>query len=157
MLASLYSLRRLQVTCSVNQPGQTPYWAQLTALTELTVRYHNLEAETVVPGLGGMAGLRKLTIHCASFEDLPAGPYLSRLTSLSFKHCTFRAGVLASLSAATQLRHLDLECGNVGIRLTAADVALLRSQPVLTVLRLSKPADVKQRAWEESMAQLQGA
>ena len=54
-------------------------------------------------GLGGMTGLRRLTIEDIE-DDLPAGPYLSCLESLRVPSWHFYNGRPASLAAATQLR-----------------------------------------------------
>ena len=68
--ASLHSLRYLSVHSYI-QLSHEVYWAQLTALTELQ-QYSIDEGFPAV--LGGMTGLRRLTIQSADVSDLPAGP-----------------------------------------------------------------------------------
>ena len=150
VLASLHSLRYLSVHARRGQTPQEVYWTQLTALTELRLvcDYGGFPA-----GLGGMTGLRKLSIQGKNAADLPAGPYLSRLESLVMEDCYLQGRVPASLAAATQLRHLDF--GEQ--QLSAADVAVLSALPLLATLRLKRPTDVDEDQWDERLAQLRAA
>lgn len=139
VLALLQTLRSLRVVCIPLPNDLTTFWPQLTALTELelwTAASHPIPA-----GLGGMTGLRTLRI-VAGGGDLPAGPYLSGLETLTMHIRTFPMGVPANLVAATQLRHLSLLSCVGEIKLMCSDMAIVSSLPALATVSLIKPADV---------------
>ena len=150
VLASLRSLRCLSVGSAPLMQPHEMFWTQLTALTELQLQ---CSGDGEVPaGLAGMTGLRTIGIDGATLDDLPPGPYLSGLESLSMTGTIFLAGVPASLAAATQLQHL----GIVSLEgLSDADVAMLCSLPALKTLVLHKPFLMEQPVWEEYVAELQ--
>ena len=158
MLARLQSLRRLSVSLRPDQQPHETYWTRLAALTELCLACLG----SPPAGLGGMTGLRSIIIMGHPFERspciLPAGPYLSRLESLRIcLGASFETGVPAVLAAAVQLRHLDLGMIYLRVRLTAADVSVLGALPSFITLRLEKPNDLDQHAWDERVAQLRAA
>lgn len=157
-VALLHSLRHL-VVCFVYRESVAASWTQLTALRKLQLYYMPSVADCSIPvGLGPMIGLREIDIHGAVLDDLPAGPYLSRLESLSLAGCTLRSGVPANLAAATQLRELDLG-GQMHlhpqINLSEADVAVLVSMPVLETLGLDKPESIHRSEWESRLTAMQ--
>ena len=90
VLATLQTLKQLHVWSISEQGPSTTYWTQLTALTELQLRI--LHSGAIPSGWEAMNDLRKLCIVDAELGNLPAGPYLSRLESLSLSSCTFQAG-----------------------------------------------------------------
>ena len=85
---------------------------------------------------------------------MPMGPYLRSLENLNLDVCTFKTGLPAWLTAATQLRTLSLGC-NSTIQLDAADAALLSALPLLRCLNLPKMKDMSQQDWDDKVAQLQ--
>jgi hypothetical protein len=152
--ADLQSLQCLSVRVP---PGQQPhqlFWTQLTALTELQLQ---CEGGLVPAGLGLLTGLSKIGINRVMLNDLPGGPYLSRLESLTMSNCVFLAGVPASLAAATQLRCLSLGALHGGIDLTDADVAVLSSVPALKTLSLKRRHFMSQDLWDARVTQLKAA
>lgn len=153
VLSRLHSLRLLSVLSLPLEQPHAPYWTHLTALSELQLHMRG----EIPAGRGGMTGLRSLTITGATLNELPAGPYLSRLHVLSMGLCIFQSGVPRKLAAATQLRTLTLP-NNSGINLSTADVAVLSSLPALTGLGLMDlPADANQRQWKRGKAKLKAA
>lgn len=84
VLARMHSLRRLSVMVVPGEQPREMFWTRLTGLRELQL----LCGGTPVPaGLMGMTGLRKLGIYGASrLDELPAGPYLRCLESLTLSH-----------------------------------------------------------------------
>lgn len=135
VLARLRSLRRLSVW---SEPRREAPWTQLTGLTQLQLQCGDETVGEVPPDVGAMTELRNLTLTNAFIDDLPAGPYLSRLENLSWRHCLLRVRLPASLAAAVQLRHLDIGNTEACVCMTAADVSLLSSLPLLATLRLAQ-------------------
>lgn len=158
VLASLQSLRCLWVSVS-HSGSRAPmlcltYWTQLTALTELHLIYGEGSFHGDLAELRVLFDLSKLELKGAHVGDLPAVPHLSRLESLRMIACSFRAGLLANLAAATQLRHLEVSelldrsgFTESAVYLTAADIAVLTSLPSLESLTLDKPDRMGQRGW----------
>ena len=98
-----------------------------------------------------MIGLRSLEISEARMDDLPVGPYLSRLEELYMSHCIFQSGLPAALASATQLHSLDMAFCD-GILLGAGDMAVLSSLTALTSLALHLP-DAEDAAGSEERLQ----
>ena len=109
----------------------------------------------------------------SSESKLSEGPYLSRLESLVLSDCLFPSGLPAVLASAKQLRHLSV-CDDEDvypyrvsdgypvdrdalIKLTAADVRLIRGLPALTTLAFTKPDGLSRRVWDERLGLLQAA
>jgi hypothetical protein len=162
VLASLHSLRYLSVPALEDEElPQEAFWTQLTALTELQLDCgYDYDYQSIPAGLGGMTGLRKLTIiQDGDPVELPVGLYLSRLESLVMQGCDFSSGLPATLAAATQLRHLDISKSfSRGLFvLTAADVAVLSALPALTMLHLWELDELDEHGWDDYLAQLQAA
>lgn len=111
VLAKLQSLRWLSVDSMADQKARMTYWTQLTALTFLQL---DCKGRRSVPrGLEGLAGLRSVNIVGAAVGDLPLGPSLRGLTSLSLGRCTFLSGVPSSLGAAMNLQEMRLGDGGI--------------------------------------------
>lgn len=119
VLSCLHSLRRLSISTTRFMQPSHMYWVHLTALTALHLRCATLAYQ----------------------EDLPGGPYLQHLESLSLDGCIFLTGVPESLSAATQIRRLSMWSH----RLPPAAVSVLSSLPALTSLRLRAVSFVRGR------------
>lgn len=152
VLGRLHSLRSLAVNLRTNEPPHELYWAHLSAFNDLELRC--IEDGSLPAGLGSMVGLRVLTIGGAVLDDLPTGPYLNQLETLSMDHCTFNAGVPASLAAAKKLQYLGLGVGSRGIDLTAADGTVLFSLPERARVFLCKPNHMDYKEWGKRIAQL---
>lgn len=157
VLGRLHALRSLSVgSLQWYYTAQEKPWTQLTALTELDLHQSN----SIPDGLGGMSGLRKLSIRSAvmPITDLPAGPYLSCLEVLELPECTFEPEVPAVLAAAKRLRHLGLGSSRqAATELTDAEIALFSALPVLSTIRMWKPSKVAARVWSLRLAKLQAA
>ena len=67
-----------------------------------------------------------------SLENVPAGPYLSRLQCMCMVGCRFPGGVPAGFAAATQLHHLGFVDSQPSILLTARDIEVLGFLGALT-------------------------
>ena len=129
VLTRLQSLRCLGFKAEADQLPDACCWNQLMGLMELRLLcWHGMPAM-----LGDFAGLQTLIITGARLDNLPAGPYLSRLESLEMAYCTVLDDFPASLAAAAQLRNLDIDHERAVscVSLNAADMALLGSLPVL--------------------------
>lgn len=158
LFPGLASLQCLSGCIDVEEHG--PDLTKLRALTELQL--HIEDFQSVPAALGSMTTLRTLGIDRASLYDLPAGPYLCHLESLSITDCIFHAGVPASLIAATNLRHLECSASynatiSPGIGLTAADINVLSSLPALAILELTHRRIMEQEDWDERVVQLRAA
>lgn len=153
VLARLQHLRSLRVGCAAPlRPGESAYWTQLTALSELEIAMRSEPLDSAPAGLSRMTGLRKLSIEEAGMHDLPAGPYRRRLESLKMQECVFHEGLPASLAALTQLRHVEVGGSHEGFFMSSADVVVLSSLPALSTLHLARPQE--SRFWAVWQARL---
>ena len=148
-LASLSSLRDLRIETIQLFTEIEPNFVHLTGLENL-----HLSCQSDIPaGLGLMANLRKLTIRSPAIGSFPAGPYLSRLESLTLKHSRANLEIPTHLAAALQLQHLTLETFGA-INVSVADVVVLLSMTSLTHLTLKQGAAVSKRNWNACFADL---
>lgn len=159
-LPQLRYLQRLGIRASYfaeRQPPVAMQRLQFSPVSELWCDSNFAwQLNPMLAELGLLTGLRKLVLPKAELTDLPAGPYLSRLESLSMQNCNFRAGVPASLAAATQLRDLDFRgYSKHGVKLTAADVDVLASLPALESLGVTKLPRKVQRMWDRALEALE--
>ena len=151
-LASCLHLTRLELTSSI----PNPVLGRLRSLRHLRV----LALPTIYPYWTQLTELRELVLHCrapGTFEcsDLPAGPYLSRLESLTLGDLrVFPDNVLENLTAATQLRCLSLPAV---LRLTPDDVAVLCDLPAFSCLRVRDQYSKNQGSWSRLLAQIRAA
>lgn len=140
VLASLPSLHSLIIRASA---AGHAHWTSLTGLTELALMCRDCFAP---PGLGRMTSLRKLIITLPHVRPatLPEGPMIGRLQSLNMQECVFTeyagdAAMPAFLSAAVELRQLDLSSENWGFSvLHASDRAVISHLPLLEDFILAK-------------------
>ena len=156
VLASLQSLRHLVVGWPTDQQLDETYWAQLTGLTGLVLDWSSEwdGADGDVPTvLGGMAGLRNLSLVNATIDDMPDGTYLNSLEELYMSGCTFQSGVPEALASATQLRSLEMPYCE-GIELALGDTVVLMSLPLLKTLVLPWQDDESQCVRDKRLAQL---
>ena len=104
-----------------------------------------------------MTALRCLDIDGVYVTDkMPPGEYLTHLTSLSMRNCSFLVGLPANVTDASELCYLDIGPSRYsrGVQLAADDLAVLSSLPALTGLGVTKPLRVEWDVWNGRMAQL---
>jgi len=138
---SFYQLRSLGLDASsMDLPALPPELlrrAPHLSVVTITARQGSLQPLTSLSFAEGLTSLAISSTDGPPLQDLPAGPYLSRLHELAMTRCGL-CRVPPVLSAAKHLRVLDLRYNNNLPILSADVVSTLRHLQQLRQLRLPR-------------------